>query len=107
MLNVGFIQSFSFHNFAFLIAAWHSRFNKRIEKKHPNIWAFIQTVQREEVHFKQQLIHANLGKLKKNSQKTCAMQDQLDQLRSRYGEGAIQMSEYHYQLSLLVGMKSK
>jgi len=64
-------------------------------------------VKHEEVHFKQQLIHANSGKLKKSAEKTCVMQDKLDQLRKRYGEGELQLSEYHYQLSLLIGTKSK
>ena len=35
------------------------------------------------------------------------MQDKLDQLRKHYDEGVIQLSEYHYRLSLLVGTKSK
>jgi hypothetical protein len=47
-----------------LIIAWHSRFNKGIEEKHPNIWAFIKTLQNEEVHFQLPRIHANLSKLK-------------------------------------------
>ncbi len=96
-----------FHNFACLIVAWHSRINKRIEKKHPNIWAFIDILKDEEVHFQQQLIHANSGKLKKNAQQTCVMQNKLDELRKRYDEGEIQLSGYHYQLSLLVGTKSR
>jgi hypothetical protein len=90
-----------------LITAWHSRFNKRIEKKHPNVWAFINLLKDEQVHFQQLLIHANSGKLKKDSQKTCVMQNKLNQLRKRYDDGIIQLSEYHYQLSLLIGMKSK
>ncbi len=61
----------------------------------------------EEIHFQHQLIHANSGKLKNNAQKTCAMQNKLDQLRKRYNDGKIQLSEYHHQLSLLVGTKSK
>jgi hypothetical protein len=91
----------------FFLTAWHSRFNKRIEKKHPNIWAFIEVVKNEEVHFKRQMIHANSGKLKKVSEKTCMMQQKLDVLGKRYREGVIKLSEYHYQLSLLIGAKSK
>jgi hypothetical protein len=100
-----YLVVFCLMTFFCLITAWHSRFNKRIEKKHPNIWAFIQTLQNEEVHFQQQLIHANSGKLKQKSQKTCVMQNKLNQLRKRYDEGVIQLPEYHYQLSLLVGTK--
>ena len=95
------------NNFLCLIIAWHSRFNKRVEKKHPNVWAFINLLKEEEIHFQQQLIHANSGKLKKDSKKTCVMQGKLNQLRKRYDDGLIQLSEYHYQLSLLIGMKSK
>jgi hypothetical protein len=94
-----------FHNFVYLITAWHSRFNKKIEKKHPNIWAFINVLKDEEVHFRRQLIHANTGKLKKNSERTCVMQNKFDELRKRYDEGGIQLSEYHRQRSLLVGTK--
>ncbi|CAF3027216.1 unnamed protein product [Rotaria sp. Silwood2] len=75
--------------------------------KHPNVWAFINLLKDEEVHFQQLLIYTNSGKLKKDSQKTCVMQNKLNQLRKRYGDGIIQLSEYHYQLSLLVGMKSQ
>ena len=35
------------------------------------------------------------------------MQDKLDQLRKRYDEEGSKLSEYHQQLSLLVGTKSK
>ena len=78
-----------------------------MEKKHPNIWTFINALKIEEVHFQHQLVHINTGKLKKNAQKTCVMQNKLDQLRKRYDEGGIKLSEYHRQLSLLVGTKSK
>ncbi|CAF4460280.1 unnamed protein product [Rotaria socialis] len=46
------------------VESWHSRFNKRIEKNHPNFWSFVNTLKQEEVHFRQQLIHGN-SKLKK------------------------------------------
>ena len=94
-------------SFVSLSIAWHSRFNKRIEKKHPNIWTFINVLKDEEVHFRQQLIHANTGKLKKNSERTCVMQSKLLELRKRYDERGIQLPEYHHQLSLLVGTTNK
>ncbi|CAM4966397.1 unnamed protein product [Rotaria socialis] len=87
------------------VESWHSRFNKRIEKNHPNFWSFVNTLKQEEVHFRQQLIHGNSGKLKKASKKTCTMQDKLKELRRRYDEQTIKLNEYHNELSKLIGTK--
>lgn len=33
------------------ILAYNLRFTTRLSKKHPNIWGFMQLIQREQVHF--------------------------------------------------------
>ncbi len=65
----------------------------------------MNVLKQEEVHFKQQLIHVNSGKLKKASKKTCTMQDKLKELRKRYDEQTIKLNEYHNELSKLIGTK--
>ena len=65
----------------------------------------MNVLKQEEVHFKQQLIHGNSGKLKKASKKTCTMQDKLKELRRRYDEQTIKLNEYHNELSQLIGTK--
>lgn len=91
--------------FLFLLAAWHSRFNKRIEKNHPNFWTFLNVLKQEEIHFKQQLVYGNSGKLKRSSKKTCAMQTKFKELRKRYDGQTVSLTEYHNELSKLIGTK--
>ena len=69
------------------------------------MWAFINLLKDEEVHFQQLLLHANSGKVKKESSKASVAQNKLNELRKRYDDGIIKLSQYHYQLSLLIGTK--
>ena len=57
--------------------------------------------------FQHQLIHAESGKLTKNSRKICIMQKKLNQPCKRYDDEKIHLSKEQRQLSLLVGTKSK
>jgi hypothetical protein len=89
--------------------AWHSRFNKRVNQHHPNIWHFISVIKKEEVVFQQQLVHLQSGKQKKQKKKTTAMQNRLENLSSRFENAEIDLKEYLQSLSLLVAkdMKNK
>jgi hypothetical protein len=55
--------------FFFLLIGWHNRFNRRVNKTHPNVWHFISTLKQEEVYFRQQIVHMKSGKGKKKSKK--------------------------------------
>ncbi|CAF4225036.1 unnamed protein product, partial [Rotaria sordida] len=73
---------------------WHNRFNRRINKTHPNVWHFISTLKQEEVYFRQQILHMKSGKNKNRSKKVCAMQDRLNALSSRFDNQEIDVEEY-------------
>jgi hypothetical protein len=70
------------------------------------MWTFIEVLKTEEVHFKQLMAHMQSGKIQKASEKSCVMDQKLSQLRTRYEEGVIILTQYHHQLSLLIGTKS-
>src|ERR1700722_3473151 len=70
---------------------------QQVEKKTPSTWAFINVIKSEEVHFSQQLIHAQSGKIKKIFEKTCIMQYKLDQLRTCFNNGTTDLIEYSWE----------
>ncbi|CAF3852425.1 unnamed protein product [Rotaria sp. Silwood1] len=86
---------------------WHNRFNRRINKTHPNIWHFISTLKQEEVYFRQQILHMKSGKNKNRSKKVCAMQDRLNALSSRFDNQEIDVQEYLHGLSFFVAKNVK
>lgn len=52
------------------------------------------------------MLHMQSGKIKKASEKSCVMDQRLCQLRKRYEDGLLSLTQYHYQLSLLIGAKA-
>ena len=84
---------------------WNNRFNKRMVRSHPNIWAFIECLMKEDIVFQQQLLKAKAGGQKVKAKKTLSMQKQIDTLRTRFGDNEIDRKEYLEGLSLLVAIK--
>jgi hypothetical protein len=87
------------------LSGWNNRFNKRMNKTHPNLWAFITCLQAEEVIFRQQSLKLRAGAQKKTALKTLSMQRQIDNLKTRFHSGAIDRTELLTGLSLLVASK--
>ncbi|CAF4668775.1 unnamed protein product, partial [Rotaria socialis] len=81
---------------------WHNRFNRRVDKMHPNIWHFIDVLKREEVHFQQKLLHAKSDFFKKQSKRTCIIQERLEVLANHFSNNEIDVNEYLEGLSMIV-----
>ena len=81
---------------------WHNRFNHRVDEVHPNSWHFIEVLKKEEVRFRQQLLHAKSGLLKKKSKRTCIIQECLDVLYRHFSNNEIDLNEYLESLSMIV-----
>ncbi|CAF4702550.1 unnamed protein product, partial [Rotaria magnacalcarata] len=96
-----------FH-FLFFCAAFHSRFNRRVQVNHPNIWSFIKFLQGEENRFHHIYIQftAGLGARPKQA-KTIAIQRRIDTLDKRYYDGAMNAMEYLDGLSFTVAKRKK
>ncbi|CAM4832775.1 unnamed protein product [Rotaria magnacalcarata] len=90
------------HGFTF-----HSRFNRRVQITHPNMWSFIKFLQGEENRFHHLRIqfYAGLGARPKQA-KTIAIQSCIDNLGQRYYDGVISAMEYVDGLSYTVTIES-
>jgi hypothetical protein len=88
-------------------AGWHNRFNTRVNKSHPNVWHFIGTLKKEEVIFRQQLLHAKSGSARKKKEKVYFLQEKLNTLANRFEESEMNVQEYLQGLSLLVAKDIK
>ncbi|CAF1336267.1 unnamed protein product [Rotaria magnacalcarata] len=88
--------------------AFHSRFNRRVQINHPNIWSFIKLLQGEENRFHHTYVQfmADLGTRSKQA-KTIAIQRRMDKLGERYYDGAINAMEYLDGLSFVVAKGKK
>ncbi|CAF1388832.1 unnamed protein product [Rotaria magnacalcarata] len=88
--------------------AFHSRFNRRVQINHPNIWSFIKLLQGEENRFHHMYVQfiAGLGTRSKQA-KTVAIQRRIDKLGERYYDGAINAMEYLDGLSFIVAKRKK
>ncbi|CAF4891392.1 unnamed protein product, partial [Rotaria sp. Silwood1] len=88
--------------------AFHSRFNRRVQINHPNIWSIIKFLQGEENRFHHLSIqfHAGLGTRPKQI-KTIAIQRRIDNLSERYYDGVINAMEYLDGLSFIVAKRKK
>ena len=104
-LKVIFSLIFLFYYLFISPIGWHNRFAHRIDKKHPNIWYFIQVLQREEVYVKQLVQHVKMGKIKKISKKTIQKQECLQNLNGQFNRNEITLNGYLDGLSLLVAKK--
>ena len=91
-----------------MYSAFHSRFNRRVQINHPNIWSFIKFLQGEENRFHRLSIqfHAGLGTRPK-PKKTIAIQRRIDNLSERYYDGSISAMEYLDGLSFIVAKRKK
>jgi hypothetical protein len=86
---------------------WHNRFNKRINRHHPNMWHFISVIKKEEVVFQQLLAHLQSGAQRKKTKKTNVIQQRIDTLAARFENVEIDLKEYLQGLSLLVAKDIK
>ncbi|CAF4262377.1 unnamed protein product, partial [Rotaria socialis] len=88
--------------------AFHSRFNRRAQITHPNMWSFIKFLQGEENRFHHLRIqfYAGLGARPKQA-KTIAIQRRIDNLGQRYYDGVISAMEYLDGLSYTVAKRKK
>ena len=88
--------------------AFHSRFNRRVQVSHPNIWSFIKVLQGEENRFHHMYVQfsAGLGSRPKQA-KTIAIQRRIDNLGQRYYDGCISAMEYLEGLSFTVAKQKK
>ena len=91
-----------------MYSAFHSRFNRRVQINHPNIWSFIKFLQGEENRFHHLSIqfHAGLGTRPK-PKKTIAIHHRIDNLSERYYDGSISAMEYLDGLSFIVAKRKK
>ncbi|CAM4827788.1 unnamed protein product [Rotaria magnacalcarata] len=88
--------------------AFHSRFNRRVQINHPNIWSFIKLLQGEENRFHHMYVQfiAGLGTRSKQA-KTVAIQRRITKLGERYYDGTINAMEYLDGLSFIVAKRKK
>lgn len=49
----------------------HSRFNRKIEKCHPNVWEFIKLLRKEQLHTETMIHQANAGHRMRRQNKKC------------------------------------
>ncbi|CAF1277492.1 unnamed protein product [Rotaria sp. Silwood1] len=88
--------------------AFHSRFNRRVQILHPNIWSFIKFLQAEESRFHHRHIQFSSGLGTRTQKfKTIAIQHRIENLTERYNDGLINVMEYLDGLSLVVAKKKK
>jgi hypothetical protein len=89
-------------------SAFHSRFNRRVQIHHPNIWSFIKYLQGEESRFFHMYVQFNAGLGPRAKQaKTIAIQRRIDNLDRRYYDGLITVMEYLDGLSYTVAKRKK
>ncbi|CAF4880865.1 unnamed protein product [Rotaria socialis] len=88
--------------------AFHSRFNRRVQITHPNMWSFIKFLQGKENRFHHLRIqfYAGLGARPKQA-KTIAIQRRIGNLGQRYYDGVISAMEYLDGLSYTVAKRKK
>ncbi len=87
--------------------AYNLRFSTRLSKKHPNIWTFIQLIQREHVRFEHICIQLYAGATApKQSKKTISFQKRFDTLQNRFLDKAMDANKPLSGLSLLIGKKN-
>ncbi|CAF3845879.1 unnamed protein product [Rotaria sp. Silwood1] len=88
--------------------AFHSRFNRRVQLHHPNMWSFIKFLKGEESRFHHMYTQFNAGLGARTKQaKTIAIQRRIDNLGQRYYGGLINAMEYLDGLSLTVAKRKK
>ena len=84
---------------------WNHRFNRLVNKHHPNVWHFFDCVKVEEVLFRQQTLKMLTGGQKKKERKVLDLQARIAKLGSMFDQNKIELDELLKGLSLLVGAK--
>jgi hypothetical protein len=75
------------------VKGWNSRFNKRMNRHHPNMWAFVTCLQNEEVNFRQQVLKVLTGTQKMKT-KTLALQAKINTRTKRFEDDDIDRTEF-------------
>ena len=88
-----------------VLLGWNSRFNKRILRSHPNIWTFIETLQKQEAVFRQLMIKFSCGEQKKKTKAVLALESRLKALGTRFENDEIDRKQYLEGLSMFVANK--
>lgn len=93
--------------FSFLFQGYHTRINSRIYRNHPNIWSFINFLQKEEKRVQYITVQWAAGAAKKKNIRTTAIQHRLSTLYNRFTNKLITTSDLLIGLSYLVAKKTK
>ena len=75
-----------------VLLEWNSRFNKRILRSHPSMWTFIETLQKEEVVFRQLMRKFSCGEQEKKTKAVLALEFRLKTLGTRFENDKIDLS---------------
>ncbi|CAF0838537.1 unnamed protein product [Rotaria sordida] len=87
---------------------FQSRFNRRVQVNHTNLWSFIKFQQDEEVHFHHMSVQFTTGSEARPKQaKTIVIQRRIANLDERYYDGVINAMEYLDGLSFTVAKQKK
>ena len=81
------------------------RFNRLVNKHHPNLWRFFNCFKVEEVLFRQQGLKTLTGGEKKKERKVLDLQARIATLGSKFDQNRIEFDELLQGLSLLVVAK--
>ncbi|CAF3955018.1 unnamed protein product [Rotaria sordida] len=85
-----------------------SRFNRRVQLNHTNLWSFIKFQQDEEVHFHHMSVQFTTGlEARPKQAKTIVIQRRIANLDERYYDGVINAMEYLDGLSFTVAKQKK
>ena len=86
---------------------YHNRMNNRIPRNHPNIWRFIQFMQKEEKRFETVLAHWSTGAAKKKNVSATGEENRINALHERYQGGLINATDLLTSFSHHVGSATK
>ena len=98
------VRSFKPFLFLFFSIGWNHRFNRLVDKYHPNIWHLVECLNREAVCVRQQMLKMTMGQRKKRSSKTIGTQEKIDTLESRLAEKKINVDDFLVGISLIIAM---
>lgn len=77
------------------VTGFHSRWNKRVEVRHPNIWVFIRKLKDEEKHVRHRVRAAEQGEpAPRRKRRYRLLEERVQRLRREYGVGARCVDEY-------------
>lgn len=99
------VRSFNTFLILYFNIGRNHRFNRLVDKYHPNIWHLIECLKREEVCVRQQMLKMTMGERKKRSSKTIGTQEKIDTLESRLAEKKINVEDFLAGISLVMAMK--